>query len=58
MSRFSSLFLLDSTKTLGFTDKQIFLCIFQAKNTVFESAGYDGGHRNSLIPPVIFEVSI
>lgn len=32
------------------------LFIYQAKNTVFESTGYDGGHRKSLIPPVTFEV--
>ena len=29
---------------------------FQAKSSVFESVGYDGGHRNSLIPVVSFEV--
>lgn len=23
---------------------------------MFESVGYDGGHRKSLIPPVTFEV--
>ncbi|XP_062852571.1 phosphatidylinositol 3,4,5-trisphosphate 5-phosphatase 1 [Trichomycterus rosablanca] len=28
----------------------------KAKNTLFEAVGYDGGHRKSLIPPVIFEV--
>nr|XP_057929529.1 phosphatidylinositol 3,4,5-trisphosphate 5-phosphatase 1 [Doryrhamphus excisus]XP_057929530.1 phosphatidylinositol 3,4,5-trisphosphate 5-phosphatase 1 [Doryrhamphus excisus]XP_057929531.1 phosphatidylinositol 3,4,5-trisphosphate 5-phosphatase 1 [Doryrhamphus excisus]XP_057929532.1 phosphatidylinositol 3,4,5-trisphosphate 5-phosphatase 1 [Doryrhamphus excisus] len=28
----------------------------KAKNAVFESVGYDGGHRKSLIPPVVFEV--
>ncbi|XP_072246198.1 phosphatidylinositol 3,4,5-trisphosphate 5-phosphatase 1 [Leuresthes tenuis] len=28
----------------------------KAKGSVFESVGYDGGHRNSLIPVVIFEV--
>ncbi|XP_077572999.1 phosphatidylinositol 3,4,5-trisphosphate 5-phosphatase 1 [Stigmatopora nigra] len=28
----------------------------KAINAVFNSVGYDGGHRKSLIPPVIFEV--
>lgn len=28
----------------------------KTKNAVFEFVGYDGGHRNSLIPPVTFEV--
>uniref|UniRef100_A0A4W6DLQ2 phosphatidylinositol-3,4,5-trisphosphate 5-phosphatase n=1 Tax=Lates calcarifer TaxID=8187 RepID=A0A4W6DLQ2_LATCA len=28
----------------------------KAKNSVFESVGYDGGHRKSLIPLVTFEV--
>ncbi|XP_064186819.1 phosphatidylinositol 3,4,5-trisphosphate 5-phosphatase 1 [Anguilla rostrata] len=28
----------------------------KVKNVVFDSVGYDGGHRNSLIPPVTFEV--
>nr|XP_015216796.1 PREDICTED: phosphatidylinositol 3,4,5-trisphosphate 5-phosphatase 1 isoform X2 [Lepisosteus oculatus] len=28
----------------------------KTKNAVFESVGYDGGHRKSLIPPVTFEV--
>ncbi|CAB1314390.1 unnamed protein product [Coregonus sp. 'balchen'] len=28
----------------------------QAKAAVFESVGYEGGHRRSLIPPITFEV--
>ncbi|XP_066565259.1 phosphatidylinositol 3,4,5-trisphosphate 5-phosphatase 1 isoform X2 [Amia ocellicauda] len=28
----------------------------KTKSAVFESVGYDGGHRKSLIPPVTFEV--
>ncbi|KAJ8375173.1 hypothetical protein SKAU_G00057530 [Synaphobranchus kaupii] len=28
----------------------------KVKNIVFDSVGYDGGHRKSLIPPVTFEV--
>lgn len=47
------------TKTLFLHCKDVLkniIFISQAKNTVFESAGYDGGHRKSLIPPVTFEV--
>lgn len=29
---------------------------FQAKSSVFESVGYEGGQRKSLIPLVTFEV--
>ncbi|XP_061895445.1 phosphatidylinositol 3,4,5-trisphosphate 5-phosphatase 1 isoform X2 [Entelurus aequoreus] len=32
------------------------LLSFQAKNAVFDSVGYEGGHKKSLIPPVVFEV--
>ncbi|XP_061895446.1 phosphatidylinositol 3,4,5-trisphosphate 5-phosphatase 1 isoform X3 [Entelurus aequoreus] len=28
----------------------------KAKNAVFDSVGYEGGHKKSLIPPVVFEV--
>uniref|UniRef100_A0A8B9KQ31 phosphatidylinositol-3,4,5-trisphosphate 5-phosphatase n=1 Tax=Astyanax mexicanus TaxID=7994 RepID=A0A8B9KQ31_ASTMX len=28
----------------------------QTKNAVFDSVGYEGGHRKSIIPPVTFEV--
>lgn len=37
-------------------DKALLYFFFQAKSSVFESVGHDGGHRKSLIPPVAFEV--
>lgn len=30
----------------------------KTRSAVFESVGYDGGHRNSMIPPVTFEVKV
>ncbi|KAK3557433.1 hypothetical protein QTP70_026637 [Hemibagrus guttatus] len=51
---------LDASQSVGFRLEQLTKLLYsiedKAKNTVFESAGYDGGHRKSLIPPVIFEV--
>ncbi|XP_060723713.1 phosphatidylinositol 3,4,5-trisphosphate 5-phosphatase 1 isoform X2 [Tachysurus vachellii] len=51
---------LDASQSVGFRLEQLTKLLYsiedKAKNTVFESAGYDGGHRKSLIPPVTFEV--
>ncbi|XP_076871224.1 phosphatidylinositol 3,4,5-trisphosphate 5-phosphatase 1 isoform X2 [Brachyhypopomus gauderio] len=50
----------DTTQSVQFRLEQItkLICSIEekTKNTVFESVGYDGGHRKSLIPPVTFEV--
>lgn len=37
-------------------DKTLLCFFFQAKSSMFESVGYEGGHRKSLIPIVTFEV--
>lgn len=37
-------------------DKPLLNVVFQTKSSVFESVGYEGGHRKSLIPAVTFEV--
>lgn len=34
-----------------------FFC-FQARSSIFESLGQEGGHRKSLIPIVTFEVTL
>ncbi|XP_053492627.1 phosphatidylinositol 3,4,5-trisphosphate 5-phosphatase 1 isoform X3 [Ictalurus furcatus] len=51
---------LDASQSVSFRLEQLTKLLYsiedKAKNTVFESAGYDGGHRKSLIPPVTFEV--
>ncbi|KAF7711757.1 hypothetical protein HF521_000768 [Silurus meridionalis] len=51
---------LDANQSMGFRLEQLTKILYsiedKAKTTVFESAGYDGGHRKSLIPPVTFEV--
>lgn len=42
---------------MSVTEKRaLLLLFFQAKSSVFEAVGYDGGHRKSLIPVVSFEV--
>lgn len=39
------------------TDVEAPLCFsLQAKSCMFECSGYEGGHRDSLIPLVTFEV--
>lgn len=51
---------LDAGQSVAFRLEQLTKLLYsiedKAKNTVFESVGYDGGHRRSLIPPVTFEV--
>uniref|UniRef100_A0A8C9XU92 phosphatidylinositol-3,4,5-trisphosphate 5-phosphatase n=1 Tax=Sander lucioperca TaxID=283035 RepID=A0A8C9XU92_SANLU len=45
------------SKQVGCTlDTSLFLSFFQTKSSMFESGGYEGGHRKSLIPLVTFEV--
>uniref|UniRef100_A0A668A7I7 phosphatidylinositol-3,4,5-trisphosphate 5-phosphatase n=1 Tax=Myripristis murdjan TaxID=586833 RepID=A0A668A7I7_9TELE len=50
----------DSGQSVSFRLEQLTKLLYsieeKAKATVFESVGYDGGHRRSLIPPVTFEV--
>ncbi|XP_071343252.1 phosphatidylinositol 3,4,5-trisphosphate 5-phosphatase 1 [Trachinotus anak] len=50
----------DSGQFVSFRLEQLTKLLFsiedKAKNCVFESVGYDGGHRKSLIPLVTFEV--
>ncbi|XP_036426263.1 phosphatidylinositol 3,4,5-trisphosphate 5-phosphatase 1 isoform X1 [Colossoma macropomum] len=52
----------DSSQSVAFRLEQITKLIYsiedKTKNAVFESVGYDGGHRKSLIPPVTFEVKL
>ncbi|XP_041647528.1 phosphatidylinositol 3,4,5-trisphosphate 5-phosphatase 1 isoform X2 [Cheilinus undulatus] len=50
----------DSGQFVSFRLEQLTKLLYtiedKAKSYVFESVGYDGGHRKSLIPPVTFEV--
>uniref|UniRef100_A0A4W4EFR8 phosphatidylinositol-3,4,5-trisphosphate 5-phosphatase n=1 Tax=Electrophorus electricus TaxID=8005 RepID=A0A4W4EFR8_ELEEL len=50
----------DASQPVHFRLEQLtkMICLIEekTKNTVFESVGYEGGHRKSLIPPVTFEV--
>ncbi|XP_046892955.1 phosphatidylinositol 3,4,5-trisphosphate 5-phosphatase 1 [Hypomesus transpacificus] len=50
----------DSSQSVSFRLEQLTQLLYsiedKAKNAVFESVGYEGGHRKSLIPPVTFEV--
>lgn len=50
----------DSGQFVSFRLEQLTKLLYsiedKAKSCVFESVGFDGGHRNSLIPPVTFEV--
>ncbi|XP_041913737.1 phosphatidylinositol 3,4,5-trisphosphate 5-phosphatase 1 [Alosa sapidissima] len=50
----------DPSQSVAFKLEQLTKLLYsiedKTKNAVFESVGYDGGHRNSLIPPAIFEV--
>uniref|UniRef100_A0A673IKA9 phosphatidylinositol-3,4,5-trisphosphate 5-phosphatase n=1 Tax=Sinocyclocheilus rhinocerous TaxID=307959 RepID=A0A673IKA9_9TELE len=50
----------DATQSVAFRLEQLTKLIYsiedKTKNAVFDSVGYDGGHRKSLIPPVTFEV--
>ncbi|XP_031431379.1 phosphatidylinositol 3,4,5-trisphosphate 5-phosphatase 1 isoform X2 [Clupea harengus] len=50
----------DPSQSVAFKLEQLTKLLYsiedKTKTAVFESLGYDGGHRNSLIPPVIFEV--
>uniref|UniRef100_A0A4W6DLN3 phosphatidylinositol-3,4,5-trisphosphate 5-phosphatase n=1 Tax=Lates calcarifer TaxID=8187 RepID=A0A4W6DLN3_LATCA len=50
----------DSGQSVSFRLEQLTKLLYsiedKAKNSVFESVGYDGGHRKSLIPLVTFEV--
>ncbi|XP_074524143.1 phosphatidylinositol 3,4,5-trisphosphate 5-phosphatase 1 [Halichoeres trimaculatus] len=50
----------DSGQFVSFRLEQLTKLLYsiedKAKSSVFESVGFDGGHRNSLIPPVTFEV--
>ncbi|XP_072540217.1 phosphatidylinositol 3,4,5-trisphosphate 5-phosphatase 1 [Salminus brasiliensis] len=52
----------DSSQSVAFRLEQLTKLIYsiedKTKNAVFESVGYDGGHRKSLIPPVTFEVKL
>uniref|UniRef100_A0A4W5KZ00 Uncharacterized protein n=1 Tax=Hucho hucho TaxID=62062 RepID=A0A4W5KZ00_9TELE len=51
----------DSGQAVSFRLEQITKLLYsieeKAKAALFESVGYDGGHRRSLIPPITFEVS-
>uniref|UniRef100_A0A8C2C7B6 phosphatidylinositol-3,4,5-trisphosphate 5-phosphatase n=1 Tax=Cyprinus carpio TaxID=7962 RepID=A0A8C2C7B6_CYPCA len=50
----------DASLSVAFRLEQVTKLIYsiedKTKNAVFDSVGYDGGHRKSLIPPVTFEV--
>ncbi|XP_036378129.1 phosphatidylinositol 3,4,5-trisphosphate 5-phosphatase 1 [Megalops cyprinoides] len=50
----------DSSISVSFRLEQLTKLLYsieeKARNAVFDSVGYDGGHRKSLIPPVTFEV--
>uniref|UniRef100_A0A8C2A5I6 phosphatidylinositol-3,4,5-trisphosphate 5-phosphatase n=1 Tax=Cyprinus carpio TaxID=7962 RepID=A0A8C2A5I6_CYPCA len=50
----------DASLSVAFRLEQMTKLIYsiedKTKNAVFDSVGYDGGHRKSLIPPVTFEV--
>ncbi|KAG9341590.1 hypothetical protein JZ751_019105 [Albula glossodonta] len=50
----------DSSLSVTFRLEQLTKLLYsieeKTKNFVFDSVGYDGGHRRSLIPPVTFEV--
>nr|XP_020465737.1 phosphatidylinositol 3,4,5-trisphosphate 5-phosphatase 1 [Monopterus albus] len=50
----------DSGQSVSFRLEQLTKLLYsiedKAKSSVFESVGYEGGHRKSLIPPVMFEV--
>ncbi|KAM3838183.1 phosphatidylinositol 3,4,5-trisphosphate 5-phosphatase 1-like [Diretmus argenteus] len=52
----------DSGQAMSFRVEQLTKLLYsieeKAKLAVFESVGYDGGHRKSLIPPVTFEVKL
>ncbi|XP_036970931.1 phosphatidylinositol 3,4,5-trisphosphate 5-phosphatase 1 [Acanthopagrus latus] len=50
----------DSGQSISFRLEQLTKLLYsledKAKSSLFESVGYEGGHRKSLIPPVTFEV--
>ncbi|KAM9503403.1 phosphatidylinositol 3,4,5-trisphosphate 5-phosphatase 1-like [Salvelinus alpinus] len=50
----------DSGQTVSFRLEQMTKLLYsiedKAKTALFESVGYEGGHRKSLIPPITFEV--
>ncbi|XP_026201450.1 phosphatidylinositol 3,4,5-trisphosphate 5-phosphatase 1 isoform X1 [Anabas testudineus] len=50
----------DSSQSVSFKLEQLTKLLYsiedKTKSSLFESAGYDGGHRKSLIPAVTFEV--
>ncbi|XP_022531201.2 phosphatidylinositol 3,4,5-trisphosphate 5-phosphatase 1 [Astyanax mexicanus] len=50
----------DSSQSVAFRLEQLTKLIYsiedKTKNAVFDSVGYEGGHRKSIIPPVTFEV--
>ncbi|XP_073332446.1 phosphatidylinositol 3,4,5-trisphosphate 5-phosphatase 1 [Pagrus major] len=50
----------DSGQSVSFRLEQLTKLLYsiedKAKSSLFESVGYEGGHRKSLIPPVTFEV--
>ncbi|XP_053178161.1 phosphatidylinositol 3,4,5-trisphosphate 5-phosphatase 1 isoform X1 [Scomber japonicus] len=50
----------DSGQSVSFRLEQLTKLIYaiedKAKSAIFDSVGYEGGHRNSLIPVVTFEV--
>ncbi|KAM9762605.1 phosphatidylinositol 3,4,5-trisphosphate 5-phosphatase 1 isoform 1-T1 [Menidia menidia] len=50
----------DSGQSISYRLEQLTQLLYsieeKAKSSVFESVGYDGRHRNSIIPVVIFEV--
>ncbi|KAM7388680.1 hypothetical protein PAMP_024840 [Pampus punctatissimus] len=60
IGQFTKQMSVDSGQSVSFRLEQLTRLIYsieeKAKNAVFDSVGYDGGHRRSLIPIVIFEV--
>lgn len=50
----------DANQSVAFRLEQLTNLLYsveeKTKTAVFESVGFDGGHRKSLIPPVMFEV--
>ncbi|XP_071779538.2 phosphatidylinositol 3,4,5-trisphosphate 5-phosphatase 1 [Centroberyx gerrardi] len=60
IGRYRSQISADSGQSISFRLEQLTKLLYsveeKAKTAVFESVGYDGGHRRSLIPPVTFEV--
>ncbi|XP_028817201.1 phosphatidylinositol 3,4,5-trisphosphate 5-phosphatase 1 isoform X2 [Denticeps clupeoides] len=59
-SRLKSQVSADMSPSVAFRLEQLMTLLYSIEDktsaAVFESVGYDGGHRNSLIPPATFEV--